>query len=241
MSDENKPTPQSPAPEAPVEQVAAEKPVENKPVETPVENTSGSTGPKNIAWDVVFSDFCRADENGRYPTLRELCEKYDVTLGVIGERASRENWIEKRNNTITEAEQKAAQAKADRIIDADNRHLKKYRELQDTANRLLKNFQRRLDKYDDAQRELETETDPEKIKKLNDVRQPGIGQLSEITGVMKTAIDGERVVLGLATTVTKDLSPKGQIVTLPPELIAEVDDLFRKNGHPGPANSNANN
>ena len=210
------------------------------------QNNNGSTGPKNIAWDQVLRDYCTADEKGRYPSLTDLAGKYDVCISTISERSTTENWVNKRNENIVKTEEIAAARKADEIIDANSRHLAKWRRIQNLGNRILNTFEDRLNRFDKAQKELEeilagTVTDEvkPKIKELRKIRRPGLGDLTQITTTLKTAIEGERIVLGLPIIVSKSDVFSDQKVTLPPETVAEIDRLFDLNRNDKP-DSNPN-
>lgn len=230
--DENK-TP-SPTPEAQSPQVTEAPKLPDAGV---ADQENNSTGPKGIAWDQVLQDYLTADENGRYPSLQDLALKYTVAMSTIAERSSRENWVAKRNATVTKAEELAAQKKADDITDANNRHLSKWRRIQNIAGRLLNNFENKLNKYDEAQKNLENESDPVKIKELKEIRQPSIGQLNAITGTLRSAIEGERIVLGLPIVVSKSEVNNPGAVQLPPEMVKEIDRLFEINKNDKPADT----
>lgn len=231
---------------SPVEVPRTEPP---KPPEIEVKenNSNGSTGPKGIAWDQVLRDYITVDDKGRYPSLQDLATKYGVSISTIGERASSENWTAKRNETIMKAEEIAATKKADEIIDANSRHLTKWRRIQNLANRILNTFEDRLNKFDTAQKKIDelqagTVADPEKlqIKELKKIRRPGLNDLTMITTTLKTAIEGERIVLGLPIIVSKSDVFSDQKVVLPPETVAEIDRLFDLNKNDKPTDPNLN-
>lgn len=202
---------------------------------------NGSTGPKNIAWDQVLRDYCTADDKGRYPSLTDLAAKYDVCISTVSERSTTENWVNKRNETIMKAEEIAMARKADEIIDANSRHLAKWRRIQNLGNRILNTFEDRLNKFDKAQKELEdilagtvTDVEKPKIEQLKKIRRPGLNDLTMITTTLKTAIEGERIVLGLPIIVSKSDVFSDQKVVLPPETVAEIDKLFDLNRNDKP-------
>jgi hypothetical protein len=244
--DEQKQT--SPQPEAP-KPTPAEAP--KSPAEGVVKQNladNGQTGPKGIAWDQVLTDYLTADSNGRYPSLQDLADKYGVSMSTIGERSTRENWVAKRNENIIKAEQIAAERKANEISDANSRHLTKWRRIQNMANRLLNTFETRLNKFDEAQKklaELEAQgsnrgLSPEEVKELKKIRQPGVNQLTAITGVLRSAIEGERIVLGLPIIVSKADVTDNRPIALTPEVVAEIDRLFEVNKNDKPTDPNTN-
>lgn len=237
---------------SPVETV--ETPVQPEPPkqteEATVENQtkeSLSTGPKGIAWEEVLRDYVTSDADGRYPSLRELAKKYDVSESTIMERSTTENWVAKRSETIAKAEQVIEENRLNEIKDANSRHLSKWRRIQNLGNRVLNTFEDRLNKFDKAQKELEeiltgTVTDPDKlkIKELKKIRRPGLSDLSMVTTMLKTAIEGERIVLGLPIIVSKSDVSTTDKVTLPPETVAEIDRLFDLNKNDKPTDPNNN-
>jgi hypothetical protein len=201
-----------------------------QPVEAPKENNQA--GPKNIAWDKVLQDYCTADEKGRYPSLRDLAAKYDIGESSIMEKSTRENWVIKRSETIAQIEQLAIQKRANDVAEANSAHLTKWRRLQNLANRLLNSFESRLNVFDNALKELEAlkdSSDEAVIKKLKEVHHPGAAELNIIASTLKVAIEGERIVLGLPTIVSKSDVSTSDKVTLPPETVAEIDRLFALN------------
>jgi hypothetical protein len=225
-----------PEPSKQPEAAAEEKPVNN-----------GQTGPKNIAWDQVLRDYCTSDSDGRYPSLRNLAAKYDVSESIVMERSTKENWVAKRSENIAQVDQLALENKAKEISDANSRHLTKWRRIQNLGNRILNTFESRLNKFDAAQNQIEeiqkgTVTDPQKleIKELRKVRRPGLNDLSQITSTLKIAIEGERIVLGLPIIVSKSDVDTNQKVTLPPETINEIDRLFDLNRNDKPTDPNLN-
>jgi len=245
MDEPNKPPP-TPAQE-PSAQPAPSQDVP-EPAEGVEENQNKQTGPKAIAWDKVLNDYCTSDSEGRYPSLRQLAEKYDINESTVMERSARENWPVKRSENIAQAEQIALDKKANEINDANSRHLTKWRRIQDLANKLLDNFESRLKEFDEAQAKLSelkaqgsnAGLSPEEVKELKKIRQPGISNLSQITTTLKTAIEGERIVLGLPIMVTKSDVNATNEVSLPAETITEIDRLFELNKNEQPPSTNPN-
>lgn len=248
MDEPNKPSP-TPAQEPSAQPAPSQdvpEPAEGV-TEKPVNNT-GQTGPKNIAWDRVLKDYCTATKDGRYHSLSELAKKYDVAESTIRERSARENWPTKRTESIRQAEELAAEENAKQITDANNRHLSKWRRIQDLANKLLDNFESRLKEFDEAQAKLSelkaqdsnAGLSPEEVKELKKIRQPGISNLNQITTTLKTAIEGERIVLGLPIMVTKSDVNATNEVSLPAETITEIDRLFELNKNEQSPSTNPN-
>jgi predicted DNA-binding protein YlxM (UPF0122 family) len=230
-----------------------------KPVEVPVNpepksevvaespNQNNSTGPKNIAWDQVLRDYCTSDSDGRYPSLSDLAKKYDVNESAVKDRSATENWVAKRTESILELDRLTLEKKANEINDANSRHLTKWRRIQNLGNRILNTFEDRLNKFDAAQKQLDeilagTVTDEMKpnIEMLKKIRRPGLGDLAQITTTLKTAIEGERIVLGLPIIVSKSDVSTTDKINLPPETVAEIDRLFELNKNDKPTDPVAN-
>lgn len=237
----------SPPVEIPVETAQPEPPKTEVENVNQNPNNTGQTGPKNIDWGQVLRDYCISDSDGRYPSLPDLAKKYGLSESTVKERSATENWVAKRTENILEADRLALEKKANEINDANSRHLTKWRRIQNLANRILNTFEDRLNKFDAAQKQLDeilagTVTDEMKpnIEMLKKIRRPGLGDLTQITTTLKTAIEGERIVLGLPIIVSKSDVSTTDKVTLPPETVAEIDRLFELNKNDKPTDTVAN-
>lgn len=109
-------------------------------------------------------------------TLAEVAKEFGVSKRVTEERASREGWAELRQ----ELGEKAYELWQKRIIDekakAESRHLQQYRNLQSLVNRRINSI-------------FKSKEEPDAL------------EVHRLARALKTAADGERVVLGLPTTV----------------------------------------
>jgi hypothetical protein len=91
-----------------------------------------------------------------------------------------------------------------------DKHIRTWRGIQDIGAELLDKLDRDLS---------ESEYKPAQFRLL-----------TTITNILKTAIEGERTALGLPNTVNSaSIQIPKQEVTLPPELIQEIDRLFEIN------------
>lgn len=237
----------SPPVEIPTETAQPEPPKTEVVAESPNPNNTGQTGPKNIAWEVVLRDYCTADSEGRYPSLPDLAKKYGLSESTVKERSATENWVAKRTENILEADRLALEKKANEIADANSRHLTKWRRIQNLANRILNTFEDRLNKFDKAQKDLDdllagtvTEEMKPNIVELKKIRRPALNDLSQITTTLKTAIEGERIVLGLPIIVSKSDVLTTDKINLPPETVAEIDRLFELNKNDKPTDTVSN-
>lgn len=238
MSDE---TPQTPK-ETPVVPEVKETPA---PATPPIP----SPGPKNVAWDEVFKFFNTAVD-GRYPSLIETAGKFDISISTVEKRSAREKWGQKRSDSVGKAQEEFLKDKENQIRDANARHLKRWRKAQSLAGSLFKMIETRVGNYRVAQIKIErlkTGTDEEKkeitetVEDLKKIKLPSEHKLLSVVNILKTAIEGERIVLGLPIIVSKsDVTSEGEKVFLPPELIAEIDALARKNEQPKSPDSGSN-
>lgn len=186
------------------------------PTDPPKENSQG--GMKNLDWKEVFKFYCEVSPDGRRKSYKEVSEKFGVSERMVEEKGRQENWVELRDN-LGENELEAFKVKRiDEILNAENRHLKTWRSLQATALELLK----------DLRRDIETARTNTKVL----IKVYPTATLREITSTLDMAINGERVVLGLPTSVSKsDITTGGKPVTLTNEMMAEIDAMFEKNKH----------
>jgi hypothetical protein len=206
-------------PEKAAEPVKAEPP---KPEEKKEE--AKNPGVKNVAWDKIFNDFCTVDKDGCYPSLRDLAAKYKLNESALFRQSANGNWPGKRSELIAKIQQKAIEFKAKEIDEANNRHLRRWRWVQTIAMFKVKDYETEMQTYRKEISEAKTQ------KAKNKLKEPSIYKFEKIVSVLKTAIEGERVVLGLPTIVNKTELTNPVPVSLPPELIKEIDSLFEKNG-----------
>ena len=68
---------------------------------------------RNVNWNLIKAEYIAGGTS-----YRELCEKYGVTINVLGTRAKEENWVELRQQAADRSATKAIQKTAD--IAADN-------------------------------------------------------------------------------------------------------------------------
>lgn len=193
----------------------ASKPVAVAPAEVKPENPQ--TGPKNVAWDIMFNDFCTPRGNGTYPSLRELAEKYKVADGNVFKKSTEDNWVERRSVKMAEREQKVQEASIKDTVEANQRHLRRWRWVQNITMQMIKDFESAIQIYKTGD-----------VTKMKGVKEPSIHSFEKIVSTLKTSIEGERVVLGLPTSVSK-VETDAPELTLPRELIKEIDNLFEKN------------
>jgi len=167
-------------------------------------------GPKGINWEQALEFYLIPDSEGRIPSYQDVADKFSVSKKEVGLRAKRENWLQRRQNVYDTAEETYSKNRAELIRQTVGKHIKTWQGIQDIAGELLDKLDRDLS---------ESEYKPTQFRLL-----------TAITNILKTAIEGERTALGLPNTVNSaNIQIPKQEVTLPSELIQEIDRLFEIN------------
>ena len=134
----------------------------------------------------------------------QLAEKYGVARKTLQERATREQWPKLRQDLAEKAYEQFTEKLVDEKSKAQSRHLTQYKNLQVLAG-----------------------------KALSSMNEGSIvvGDLEKIARTLKLAIDGERVVLGMPTTVSALSDTQGgDIWEGLAELIAGADKVLEEHG-----------
>ncbi|QQG44418.1 MAG: hypothetical protein HYW86_00680 [Candidatus Roizmanbacteria bacterium] len=174
-------------------------------------------GPKGINWESALEFYLTPDPEGRIPSYQDVADKFGVSKSEVGLRAKNENWLQRRRNLYDLAEETFVENRVELINQTIARHIKTWRTIQDLASNLL-------NKLDQSFTE-------------NGYRSWDVKELTFLAGILKTAIEGERTALGLPNTVSSaNIQVPKQEVTLPPELIQEIDRLFEINSRPALVN-----
>lgn len=167
-------------------------------------------GPKGINWEVALEFYLTPDLEGRIPSYQDVADKFSVSKKEVGLRAKRENWLQRRQNVYDLAEETYTDNRAELINQTVRKHIQKWRGVQDFASRYLDLIDKDLQE--------------------NGYKSSQVRDLSILTGILKTAIEGERTALGLPNTVTSaNIQIPNHEVNLSPELIQEIDRLFEIN------------
>ena len=189
------------------------KPVVAKPV-SPKENTQ--TGVKNIDWTEAYKYYCTKKVDGTQMTYREVSEKFNVSETRVQEVGSEKSWVKNREELVKRGLEEFEKARINEITATEKRHLKTWRGIQQTALELLRDLRGEIsgDNKDTILRGNATATT----------------ELKNITAVLDIGISGERLALGLPTTIGKsDITSKGEAIGLTPEMAKEMDDIMEKN------------
>lgn len=174
-------------------------------------------GPKGINWEQALEFYLTPDSEGRIPSYQDVADKFGVSKKEVGLRAKRENWLQRRQNVYDTAEETYSDNRVELIKQTVDKHIKTWRGIQDIASDLLNKLNNDLSK--------------------NDYKPSQFRLLASITNILKTAIEGERTALGLPNTVNSaNIQVANPEVSLPPELIQEIDRLFEINSRPATVN-----
>lgn len=167
-------------------------------------------GPKGINWTEALKFYLTPSADGTMPSYQEVADKFNVSKKEVGLKARRESWVQRRQNVYDEAENLFVENKTNLIAETIKEHIGYWRQVQDLANDFLTDIN---EKISIGKATLKT-----------------IKDLAQITGVFKLAIEGERTALGLPNTITNNNQETArQEITLSPELIQEIDRMYRLN------------
>lgn len=157
----------------------------------PVKKGSSKSGPKNIDWYEARKLYL-SDNTLSYD---DIAKKFGTSKTAVGNRAKAEDWT----NLRQDLHEKAFSAFTEKLLDekssANNRHLTHWQNLQALANNSI---------VDMAERSFERDRKGHIIiidgKPIPRPINPF--ELEKLAKALKVAIDGERVVLGLPTSVS---------------------------------------
>jgi hypothetical protein len=157
---------------------------------------------KKIDWLEAKKEYI-ADTSMSY---RAIAEKYGVARKTVQERGTREKWPEQRQDVAEEAFDNFRDNIVEKKAEAQERHLKHYKNLQALANK--------------AMAVMADENNPLVL-----------ADLEKLARSLKLAIDGERVVLGIPTSVAAVSDPQGDDVWSGlAALIQQADEVLEEHG-----------
>lgn len=143
-----------------------------------------------IDWTQAKKDYI-GDERMSY---RAIARKYGVSKVAVANRATREGWPKLRQNLNDRAIEKFEDRKTERVAEVTEEHAADYRLVQELV-----------------------ETHLEKMKADQEAgREVDVGDLWSLSRALRTAVEGERVCLGLPNRVSE-----------PPTERQGLTDLFR--------------
>lgn len=168
------------------------------PKKTPIKKTapvkkpkSSKGGPKNIDWFEARKDYLTVNTL----TYADIAKKYGVSKTAVENRAKAESWVELRQDLGEKAFNKFTEKLLDTKSSANNRHLTHWQNLQALANNSIVDMAERSYERNKAGHIILIDGKP--------IPRPiNTFELEKLAKALKVAIDGERVVLGLPTSVS---------------------------------------
>lgn len=161
--------------------------------------------PAKIDW-IEAQIYYLADNTRSY---KDVAQKFGVSSTAVEQRAAKEHWVELRNSLGEKTIQKVEAELVDRKAEINERHSRHYRNMQAMAGNLLLIANNTIQK-----KMAEKGTDNVTIYEEGLISPSRVKFLYE---ALKIAIDGERVTVGLPTSVERrEVTGK------------DGDDLFQK-------------
>lgn len=167
-------------------------------------------------------------ENNRLRSYRDIAEELGVPHTTLADIASEEKWPEQRERNQRERLEAYKQAQITDQNKAVERHLEIWRNVQTTSIRLLNKISKKI----------EDEQTTESILLKNPERSLSLA-LNNVASALDRAITGERLAMGLPTTIAKSEVTERK-AELTDETIQAIDKLFEKNyapAEPSPTNT----
>lgn len=199
-----------------VNKAPAKKP---KSSSTPKKSTARKT---KVDWLEVKKEYL-SDSTTSY---RSLAKKYGVSFTTLEKRANREGWSELRQELVEKAEEAFKEKLLKTKSEANNRHLTHYQNIQAIANKSINEMANKnylLDKAGNLYLD----------RRGNPVQRPiNPFELEKLAKAMKEAINGERVVLGLPTSVSAITDTEGNDVWGKglSEMVKAAERVIAENG-----------
>lgn len=150
--------------------------------------------PAKIDWAEAQKDYL-TDATMSY---KDIAEKYGVSSTSVENHARGQGWVELRNKLGEMSTNKILKKLANERSKANLRHTKSYRKVQEIAEEMLRKLS--LDLADGA--DVDT------------------GDLKNLSHSLRTAIEGERIALGLPNNVKGFADDQGKSITRPLVLSA---------------------
>jgi len=168
------------------------------PSKAPITKRSSKSGPKKIDWYEARKDYL-SDNTLSY---EDIAKTYGSSKTAVGNKAKAENWTSLRQDLHEKAFSKFTEKLLDVKSKANNRHLSHWQNVQALANNAINDLAERSYERDDKGKLLLFRGEPVPIP-LN------MNNLEKLARTFKVAIDGERVILGLPTSVSAITDTEG--------------------------------
>ena len=109
---------------------------------------------RKIPWEEIRNKYVYGiEKDGKleFPTIRDLADEYNVSRSVLGDRAVKEDWVEKRKQYLDERRTKTGQKVVDEISNDiakfDIDLFKQAEAVKEKVNELIKNIKRPTDAF----------------------------------------------------------------------------------------------
>jgi len=192
-------------------------PIKKAPAKKSKSNSSRKT---KVDWLEVRKEYLM-DATTSY---KSLAKKYGVALKTLQDRGTREGWSVLRQDLVDKAFNRFTEKLLDQKSSANERHLQHWQNLQGLANEAVVDMATRNFERDRKGNLVMFRGKPLPVP-LNTF------ELEKLAKTLKIAIDGERVVLGIPTSVSALSNPDGDdIFTGLADLIKGADEVLKANG-----------
>lgn len=190
------------------------------PKQAPVKKGSSKGGPKNIDWYEARKLYL----SNNTITFEDIAKAVGSSKTAVGNRAKAEDWTGLRQDLYEKAFSNFTEKLLDEKSSANNRHLTHWQNLQALANNSI---------VDMAERSYERDRKGHIIiidgKPIPRPINPF--ELEKLAKALKVAIDGERVVLGLPTSVSAITDPQGGSVWSGfSDMVKAAEKVLSENG-----------
>lgn len=133
-------------------------------------------------------------------SYKDIAEKFKISLTTVEKRAKSEGWVELRQELGEKAFNELTEKLVATKTSANDRHLQHYQNLQALANRSIQEMDAGSILFDRKGNPMYERKEDGTVKVIRRPINPF--ELEKLAKALKTAIDGERVVLGLPTSVS---------------------------------------
>lgn len=176
---------------------------------TPVKKTTAPKKPRESKQKTKIDWFEARKQYLSNTTIsyKDIAKTFGVSLTTVEKRAKSEGWVELRQELGEKAFNELTEQLVATKTTANDRHLKHYQNLQALANRSIKEMDEGTILLDRKGNPLYERLEDGTVKVIRRPINPF--ELEKLAKAIKTAIDGERVVLGLPTSVSALTDPEG--------------------------------
>lgn len=127
-------------------------------------------------------------------SLRDVADKYGVTLKTVETHSSKEGWVKLRSQVGISATNRVVEQAIDERVGVVNEHAQKFAHIENISMAMMNRLAKKLKRLE--------QTDPDAL--LDDHRAyMSPQQWNYLVSAFKVATDGRRTALGLPTTITK--------------------------------------